>query len=228
VDNRRLIQTTEDGSHTIAIPSKKITYHSIHGALQESRQVFIEYGLKYFVNNYDCANKTIAVFEMGLGTGLNALLTWQEAVLLKQKVFYQAIELFPVTIPEANSLNYDSFLSAENIRLPGIHQSAWNELNVLDEYFSFIKTKADIQVFETADKFNIVYFDAFDPEAQPALWTENIFKKMFDMLHNDGILVTYCSKGIVQRAMKAAGFIVQKLKGPPGKREVIRAVKAIH
>ncbi|SFP99607.1 tRNA (5-methylaminomethyl-2-thiouridine)(34)-methyltransferase MnmD [Parafilimonas terrae] len=228
VSNQRLIQITEDGSHTIIIPSKKIIYHSTHGALQESRHIFINSGLKYFLNKYADANETIHVFEMGLGTGLNALLTWQEAALLKQKIFYHAVELYPLTKPEADSLNYDNFMENNNVRLSAIHHSAWNELISLNEYFSFIKTNADIQNFNTAQKFNLIYFDAFDPNAQPELWTEIIFKKMFDLLLNNGILVTYCSKGAVQRAMKTAGFIVQKLKGPPGKREIIRAIKTTH
>lgn len=228
VNNMRLIKTTEDGSHTVVIPSKKITYHSTHGALQESRHIFIDSGLKYFINNYAEANKTISVFEMGLGTGLNVLLTWQQATLLKQKVFYHAVELYPLTKQEADSLNYDNLLEDNNVRLSAIHHSAWNEVISLNEHFSFIKTNIDILDFNTTQQFNLIYFDAFDPNAQPELWTNAMFKKMFDMLDNNGILVTYCSKGAVQRAMKTAAFIVQKLKGPPGKREIIRAIKTIH
>ena len=223
--NKRNIQLTEDGSHTIYIPAKNITYHSTHGALQESMHVFIDCGLRYFINHSSENRDNIHVFEMGLGTGLNALLTWNEALSLKRKIVYHTVELYPLTEAEVQSLNYNDLMSNKNIQLSAIHHAPWNELIELGNYFSFIKIKEDIQAFTTTDKFDIIYFDAFDPNAQPELWTENIFKKMFSMLYANGILVTYCSKGAVQRAMKAAGFVIEKLKGPPGKREIIRATK---
>ncbi|MFT4153378.1 tRNA (5-methylaminomethyl-2-thiouridine)(34)-methyltransferase MnmD [Parafilimonas sp.] len=227
MNDKRIIQITQDGSHTIAIPSKNIAYHSIHGALQESMHIFMKCGLRHCINSLP-QNKPVYVFEMGLGTGLNALLAWKEATLLRQKIIYCAVELYPLTTAEANSLNYDSFMEGHNMHLSAIHNAAWNTFTVLNEYFSFEKTNIDIQAFHTTKKFHIIFFDAFDPNAQPELWTEVVFKKMFGMLHTHGILITYCSKGAVQRAMKAAGFTIEKLKGPPGKREIIRAKKTIH
>lgn len=223
--DRRNIQLTEDGSHTISIPAKNITYHSSHGALQESMHVFIDCGLRYFMSQSSANPDNLHVFEMGLGTGLNALLTWSEAFFRKQKIVYHAVELYPLTEAEIQSLNYNDLISNKNVQLSAIHHVPWNELIVLDNYFSFIKIKEDIQQFTTSEKFNIIYFDAFDPNAQPELWTEHIFKKMFSILHSNSFLVTYCSKGTVQSAMKAAGFKIEKLKGPPGKREIIRATK---
>lgn len=223
--DKRQVQLTEDGSHTIFIPAKNVTYHSMYGALQESRHVFIDCGLKYFRHHSSEVQGSIRVFEMGLGTGLNALLTWNDASSLKQKIVYHAVELYPLTDTEIQSLNYDDLILNKNIQLAVIHQAPWNELIELDEYFSFIKIKENIQDFITSENFHIIYFDAFDPNTQPELWTEKIFKKMFSMLYANGILVTYSSKGAVQRAMKAAGFVIEKLKGPPGKREIIRAIK---
>lgn len=202
-------------------------YHNKHGALQESMHVFIDCGLRYFVKkNAVSANAAIHVFEMGLGTSLNALLTWHEALSCRQKILYHAVELYPLTETEIQCLNYDGFILNRNIQLSVIHHTPWDELVESGNYFSFIKTKQDLQDFTTSQKFDIIYFDAFDPNAQPELWTENIFKKMFSMLYANGMLVTCCSKGAVLRAMKAAGFTIEKLKGPPGKREITRATKS--
>ncbi len=218
---------TEDGSHTVAVPSKNITYHSIHGAIQESLHVFIQAGLEHFINhNPDHQFGSVHIFEMGFGTGLNALLSLQHAIQHKQNLFYQTIELYPLSTENVLSLNYtDRMEQCLKESFYAMHQCKWNETILLHPYFSFQKTKTDLAKFETATRFHLIYFDAFDPHTQPELWTESIFKKMLDMLYTNGILVTYCSKGAVQRALKAAGFTIEKLKGPPGKREVVRAVK---
>ena len=201
-------------------------YHSKYGAMQESTLVFIESGLRHFIKNNPISGfEGIRIFEMGLGTGLNALLSWNEALALKQKILYHAIELYPLTEDEIQNLNYEKFILNKNVQLPAIHHAPWSKLVEPDAYFSFCKTKEDIREFTTPGKFHIIYFDAFDPNTQPELWTEAIFKKMYAMLYPSGILVTYCSKGSVRRAMKAAGFAIEKLKGPPGKREITRATK---
>jgi tRNA U34 5-methylaminomethyl-2-thiouridine-forming methyltransferase MnmC len=223
----RIIQLTEDGSHTIAIPSMNVTYHSKHGAVQESMHVFIRSGLIYFIQNSGLpVDKTINIFEVGFGTGLNALLSLEQSVLLNRKIFYQTIEAFPLSTEEIVQLNYPSLLNEDlKQNFIALHTCAWNTIVQLHPLFAFKKIQITLEQFETKQQFHIIYFDAFDPVAQPELWTETAFKKMFDMLFNKGILVTYCSKGAVQRAMKAAGFSVEKLKGPPGKREIIRATK---
>jgi tRNA U34 5-methylaminomethyl-2-thiouridine-forming methyltransferase MnmC len=223
----RIIKPTEDGSYTIAIPAMHVTYHSKHGAMQESMHVFIKEGLHCFVNeNKYPSSRTIHVFEAGFGTGLNALLSLQYAVQHNRQVLYETIEAFPLTIEEASQLNYTSLLN-EDLKqsFVAMHECEWNETIQLHALFSFKKIKADLQQFATGQKFHVIFFDAFDPKAQPELWTEAIFKEMFDRLYANGVLATYCSKGIVQRAMKAAGFKIEKLKGPPGKREIIRATK---
>jgi tRNA U34 5-methylaminomethyl-2-thiouridine-forming methyltransferase MnmC len=222
----RIIQSTEDGSHTIAIPTMQITYHSKHGAMQESMHVFIKEGLHFVNENVYPSNQTIHVFEAGFGTGLNALLSLQYAVQRNRKLSYEMIEAFPLTIEEISQLNYTSLLT-EDLKhsFIAMHECEWNQTIQLHALFALKKIKADLQQFETAQKFHVIFFDAFDSNTQPELWTENIFKKMFDMLYANGVLATYCSKGIVQRVMKAAGFKIEKLKGPPGKREIIRATK---
>ncbi len=225
--NNRIIQLTEDGSNTIAIPAMKVTYHSKHGAVQESMHVFIQSGLKYFSNNNNASSdETIQIFEQGLGTGLNALLSLNEAIQTDQKIVYHTIEPYPITMEEAVQLNYGDKINKDlKEYFYQIHTSEWDKEVVIHPLFSFKKINITQEQFETSRQFHVIYFDAFDPEAQPELWTEIIFKKMYDLLYPGGILVTYSSKGIVQRAMKAAGFTIQKLKGPPGKREIIRAIK---
>jgi len=225
--NHRIIQLTEDGSHTIAIPAMNVVYHSMHGAIQESMHIFIQSGLRYFIDkNKHATNEPIHIFEQGFGTGLNALLSLREAIQLDQKILYHTIEPYPVTIEEATRLNYADMIEKdlqEYFHL--LHACEWNKEVAIHPLFSFKKINITLQSFETIQKFHILYFDAFDPNVQPELWTEFIFKKMYKLLYPNGIFVTYSSKGAVQRAMKAAGFGIEKLKGPLGKREIIRAVK---
>jgi len=225
--NDRIIQLTEDGSHTIAIPAMNVVYHSMHGAIQESMHIFIQSGLRYFINkNKHASNEPIHIFEQGFGTGLNALLSLREAIQLNQKILYQTIEPYPVTIEEATRLNYAEMIKKdlrEYFYL--LHACEWNKEVAIHPLFSFEKINTTLQPFEPSEQFHIIYFDAFDSKAQPELWTEFIFKKMYKLLYPHGILVTYSSKGAVQRAMKATGFSIEKLKGPPGKREIIRAEK---
>jgi tRNA U34 5-methylaminomethyl-2-thiouridine-forming methyltransferase MnmC len=226
--NHRIIQLTEDGSHTVSVPSMNVTYHSKRGAIQESKHVFIKAGLQYFIeeNGY-LSGEAIRIFEMGLGTGLNALLTLQHVIHLDQKIIYQTIEPYPLSSEEIAGLNYPDLIK-EDLKQSfyEMHQSEWNKVVELDPLFLFKKIKTGLEQFQITDKFHVIYFDAFDPNVQPEVWTENAFKKMFDMLYPNGLLVTYCSKGIVRRAMQAAGFNIEKLKGPPGKREIVRATKA--
>ena len=223
----RIIQTTADGSHTIVIPDLNVTYHSKHGAIQESRFVYIKEGLHYFLKEHLIKeNETINILEVGFGTGLNTLLTLNEAVKLDKSIFYETIEPQPISFEEAQALNYATIVN-EKLRnnFLQLHSCAFNEMVVIHPLFSFIKVNTQLQNLKALHHFNIIYFDAFDANAQPELWTEAIFKKLYDLLYKNGILVTYCSKGIVRRAMMAAGFSVEKIKGPPGKREIVRAVK---
>lgn len=216
----RTIQTTADGSPTIAIPDMQVTYHSRHGAVQESKHVFIQAGLLPLLNKYEI----LRVFEMGLGTGLNALLTLEQAMLQKQAIFYQAVEQYPLGGEEWNALDYSSVLSKEYFT--ALHQCKWNEPVIIHPFFTLYKSCIALQQFKAAMPFQLIYYDAFAPAAQPELWTQQVFEQLYHMLVKGGVLVTYCSKGDVRRNMLAVHFEVEKLAGPPGKREMLRAIKS--
>ena len=220
---RKLI-LTGDGSHTISMPELNVTYHSIHGAIQESKHVFIEAGLKSLL---PVEGTALNVFEMGFGTGLNALLTIIESERLQRKIYYETVEQFPVDNGEVRSLNYCEQLDREDLQpiFEQLHSCEWEKKVNITENFGFNKSRTNLLNLETSETFELIYFDAFAPNTQPELWTNEIFEKMFAMLEPGGILVTYCSKGDVRRAMQAAGFIVEKHPGPRGKREMIRALR---
>ena len=225
--NNRKIQVTEDGSHTFFMNDMQVTYHSKHGAIQESKHIFIQAGLNYFIDeNARSVTEAINIFEVGFGTGLNALLSLNAAINCNIKINYTTIELFPLLPEEFAQLNYAALINKElQESFIAMHECEWDKVVELDSLFSFKKIKIDLHEFQTQQQFHVIYFDAFDPIAQPGLWTKTIFKKMHDSFFTNGILTTYCSKGIVRRAMQNAGFKVEKLKGPKGKREIVRAIK---
>lgn len=220
---KRIVQQTTDGSQTIAIPEMHVTYHSIHGAVQESMHVFINAGLLNIISHYE----TINIFEMGFGTGLNALLTLNTAIQFGKKINYHAVEQYPLSQTEYLQLNYENYLQQKDLHayLLRMHECEWNSLINIHPQFNLYKQQQSLLSFTTQEKFNLIYYDAFAPTAQPELWAKEIFSKMFNILLENGILVTYCSKGDVRRAMLAAGFHVEKLPGPPRKREMLRAIK---
>ncbi len=220
---KKEIIVTKDGSHTITIPQLNVTYHSVHGAIQESKHVFIEAGLRYLINQL--SNQPINLFEMGFGTGLNAFLTAIEAGKMGTIIHYTAVETSPLSLSEASGLNYSDLLGHPDL-FQQLHGCRWNEEMTLTNFFSITKLQASLLNLSTDKRFNLIYYDAFAPLAQPELWTKEIFEKLFSMLNKNGLLVTYCSKGDVRRAMKAAGFKVEKLPGPPGKWEMVRASKS--
>lgn len=198
----------------------KENYHSHFGALTESLFIFIESGLKY------SKAKPVNILEIGFGTGLNALLTLDEAVNSKRKTSYYTIEKFPLSISEWESLNYPYLPSIPNPKeFKNLHKLNWDVWHNLHDYFSFFKSKTDLLKFSTHLRFDIIYFDAFSPEAQPDLWTEDIFSKLYSFLNPGGLLLTYSVKGTVKRALKSAGFHIERIPGPEGKRVIMRARK---
>lgn len=221
---QRMPIITKDGSHTISIPEWGVTYHSQHGAIQESMHVFIHAGL--LVSDIFRESGTY-ILEMGFGTGLNALLTLMEAEKFRRPVHYTALELFPLQKEEIISLNYCQQLNREGLNpyFEKLHSGDWEKDIVITPHFILHKKKEDLIRFSANQPINLIYFDAFAPAAQPELWTKEIFKKLFLLLTPGGILVTYCSKGEVRRNMLSAGFTVEKIPGPPGKREILRAIK---
>ena len=218
---------TADGSHTVRVPEMNITYHSVHGAMQESMHVFINAGFYGSASRLTRENEPLRIFEMGFGTGLNALLTLIEAEKIKTKIYYEAVEPFPLNEQEVRSLNYCDLLKPPDMQniLEQMHNCDWEKEISITANFILLKRNANLLNFKSLKPFELIYFDAFAPTAQPELWTKEVFDKMYAMLEPDGILVTYCSKGDVRRAMMAAGFTVEKLAGPPHKREMIRARK---
>jgi tRNA U34 5-methylaminomethyl-2-thiouridine-forming methyltransferase MnmC len=215
------IVTTKDGSHSIYVRALDEYYHSIHGAITESQHVFIEAGLKQLNKSH------IRILEMGFGTGLNALLTLDESNEPDKSIYYTGIEKYPLERTITDSLNYESIA---DLALPGmlkrIHESIWQKEVLIKPGFILKKLKCDIHDLEQKDEYDLVYFDAFAPEKQPELWTENLFSRIFQSMTSHSILTTYSSKGMVRRNLKAAGFRVEKIPGPPGKREMTRAYKS--
>lgn len=210
---------TADGSHSLMMDDKEESYHSRHGALTESLHVFIETGLKYLPQKNV---GEIRILEVGFGTGLNCLLTYRETKG-KVPVYYVALEPFPLKAEIYEKLNYPELIG-EGYReiLLKMHLVEAGEEVALSDRFILQKVKTGLKEFRTDKKFDLVYFDAFAPQHEPLLWTEEVFRHVYDLMNAGGILVTYCAKGDVRRAMKAAGFKVEKLVGPPGKREMTR------
>ena len=217
---------TADGSSSLFIPELDEHYHSTHGAIQESNHVFIDAGLNLFLNH----KKPIHILEMGFGTGLNALLSCLNTTAENTLLYYTSIEKYPVQASLIQQLNYDDLIDnkTENKNIfQKIHQCEWESFQNITPYFYLKKCKIDAVDIEWKNTFDIIYFDAFAPSVQPELWTAFIFKKMYDALKEQGILVTYCAKGVVKRTMKEVGFLVETIPGPPGKREMTRATKQL-
>ncbi len=219
---KRKIIITDDGSSSIYLPELDEIYHSKHGAIQEAYHVFIQHGLDLF----DDASE-INILEIGFGTGLNCLITFLEAKKRNLIINYDGVEAYPLKAEEISQLNYKQQLNIQNESkvFEKIHIVSWNEKQIIASDFLLIKRKQFIESIDDKNKFDLIYFDAFGAEVQPELWTELIFKKMYDSLKNKGILVTYSAKGSVRRAMQSAGLLVERLPGPPGKREMLRGVK---
>ena len=218
---KREIIITSDGSSTIHLPEWDEQYHSKHGAIQEAKHVFIKSGLSLFTD------KKISILEIGFGTGLNSFITFLEAPKFNLEIDYVGVEAYPVASEEIEKLNYVSELNAIDFKstFEKMHKQQWEIKNELTTTFSLTKRKQFFNEINDCNTFNLIYFDAFGARVQPELWTEAIFKTMFKALKTGGILVTYSAKGSVRRAMQSVGFIVERLPGPPGKREMLRALK---
>lgn len=215
------LMVTADGSHTAINQTLDKTYHSIHGAYQESQRVYIELGLLEAFEKFP--GEELHIFEMGFGTGLNALLTAHEANIRQRRVHYTAIEAYPMSTEDAQHLNFDALLATDY--LTRLHESPWNESVEISPYFTLTKIENRLQDWQTPERFHLIYYDAFAPSAQPELWEPEIFAQLAHLLLPNGMLTTYCSKSYVQRNMREAGLIVEKHPGPPHKRDILRAVK---
>lgn len=213
---------TQDGSYTIYLPEMDEHYHSTHGAIQESMHIYINEGLLQF------SGKKISILEIGFGTGLNAFLTYIYARKKNICVDYYSIEKYPLTEPEYKSLNYASGEFEEYASVfEKLHSVGWNIDFFLDSKFKLHKIQDDLTThsFDLPAKVDLVYYDAFAPNKQPDLWTDEVISKVSKCVGKDGLIVTYCAKGSVRRAFASAGFQMERLPGPPGKKEIIRGKK---
>lgn len=246
---KRKIITTSDGSKTIQIEDWNEQYHSIHGAIQEANHVFIKHGLLFYLQtchpellpvrqtgdseSHDSCHserseesQPINILEIGFGTGLNAFLTLLKSEELQQLISYVGVEAYPVKTEEIQQLNYVELISEKHKEEFGkMHSIPWEEQNKISPIFTLEKQEKFFKDITDENKFNIIYFDAFGARVQPELWTEDIFAIMHNAIKDNGVLVTYSAKGSVRRAMQAVGFLVERLPGPPGKREMLRARK---
>ena len=215
-----ILQTTEDGSHTLYLPELNEHYHSTHGAIQESNHVFLKAGLHIL------PFEEWHVFEVGFGTGLNAMLTALAASKAARRCFYTTIELFPLTAAEANQLNYADCLMDTSSLFNQIHSAAWDKAVDITPYFQLHKIHADFTRFTMpTEAFSLIYFDAFAPDKQMEMWDKSLFIGLFKSLKPSGILVTYSAKGSIRRMLQDVGFLVERLPGPPGKHEMLRGKK---
>lgn len=218
---RKIIKTS-DGSSSVYLPEWDENYHSKHGAIQEAYHVFIKNGLDLFEDNSD-----INILEMGLGTGLNCIITYLESKKRNLRISYLGLEGYPLDIEMILELKHLEQLQAEHesIVYQEILNSDWNTKQQITDHFYLTKEQVMFEDFDQRAFADLIYFDAFGARVQPELWTEAIFKKMYEALNENGVIVTYAAKGSVRRAMQAVGFEVERLPGPPGKREMLRGKK---
>ena len=214
------IITTSDGSHTLRSTLLNETYHSKHGAVQESKHVFIRHGLQHFHEVQKSGN--ISILEVGFGTGLNALLTLQYATAHHLSIRYTTLEAYPLQEEVWGKLNYA--VSAEDAGLfSALHAAPWERDVLLTPAFTLLKRKTTLQDSVITEACDIVYFDAFAPSVQPEMWTFDVLKKVTASLRPGGVFVTYSAKGQLKRDLRNLGLEVETLPGPPGKNEMVRA-----
>ncbi|OHT44937.1 tRNA (5-methylaminomethyl-2-thiouridine)(34)-methyltransferase MnmD [Flavobacterium tructae] len=220
---KREIIKTLDGSTTIHLQEWNESYHSKHGAIQEAKHVFIKNGLSLF----DAA--PVSILEIGFGTGLNAFITFLESMQKQQQIDYVGVEAYPVDAKEVLEMNYVAELEADNYKdvFEKMHECEWNQKEVISADFRLTKRKQFFDEIDDFEIFDLIYFDAFGYRVQPELWSTEIFRKMYQSLKPNGVLVTYAARGVVKRSMIEVGFTVEKLAGPPGKREMFRAFKKV-
>ena len=211
---------TQDGSDSLFVPELKEQYHSKFGAFTESMHIYINNGL------HSLHSKSISIFELGFGTGLNAFLTLLEADKFKINVKYDAVEINPLPLSVINQLNYASNAgNAYSELFLKLHEAEWGKETELLAYFALKKIQQDFCSYVFDQKYDLFYFDAFAPMVQPELWTQEIFNKVSEAMNPDAILVTYSAMGEIRRRLISSGLEVKRLPGPPGKREILQAHK---
>jgi tRNA U34 5-methylaminomethyl-2-thiouridine-forming methyltransferase MnmC len=220
------IRQTKDGSNTLYVPALNEHYHSVHGALQESQHVFIKHGLEHVLD----LRKDIKILEVGFGTGLNAILTYPFALAQKAFIQYDTLEKHPLEASVVEQLHFDRVILNPELQdvFEQMHKAPWNEPVDIIPYFTLQKIHETLEEFTAPQAYyDLIYFDAFAPEKQPELWSDEMFRKLYKATRPGGVLVTYCAKGSFKRSLKAAGYEVEALPGPPGKREMTRGLKQV-
>jgi len=207
------IETTADGSPTLFLPEMDEHYHSVHGAVQESRHVYIEAGFN------QCFKNPVHVLELGMGAGLNVLLTAMEAERRGVQVRYTALEKYPLPEEIVGKLHY---FAEKNEWFQKIHSMEWEKAATLTPFFTLQKICTDFRDFSFSEKYDVVYYDAFAPDKQAEVWSQELFDHLFRAMHPAGFLTTYCAKGHIRRMMQQAGFVVERIAGAAGKREMLR------
>jgi len=220
------IVLTDDGSNTLVHPSNGAHYHSTFGAKQESDFIFIKEGLEFYTKHLDI--KSVSILEMGFGSGLNTFNSLLYSLKNNIEVTYIGVEKFPILKETASKLDYPKIFNAEEFSslFNLIHTSNWETKAEITPNFNLLKKEVAFEDLTIDSEIDIIYFDAFGPKDQPELWTKAIFQKLYNALKPNGILVTYCSKGIVKQALRSVGFTVKRLSGPPSKRHVLRVTKS--
>ncbi len=214
------LKITQDGSHTLYVPEIDEHYHSHFGALTESKHIFINAGLA------SLEASAVSVLEVGFGTGLNALLSAIHAEENKIRVSYTSLEKYPLDPSLVRQLNYGPLAGSRGPQLfEAIHAASWGEQNAITEWFSLTKILSDLTVEDPAGLYDIIFFDAFGPDKQPEMWTEDVMRRIEAVTHAGSVFVTYSAKGSLKRMLRALSFDVTLLPGPPGKRVMTRAVK---
>ncbi|HEY8367505.1 MAG TPA: tRNA (5-methylaminomethyl-2-thiouridine)(34)-methyltransferase MnmD [Bacteroidia bacterium] len=219
------IVDTGDGSHSLRNDALNENYHSWHGAIEESKYVFLKMGLSKALESF----KQINILEVGYGTGLNASLALNFCIENSIPATYFGTETYPIPTSIMKNLNYPSFFNeGENYIFQILIDAEWN--NII-EFNDSVKAVKKLESFQDLEKesllapINLIFYDAFAPEKQPEMWLPSIWDKCFELLESGGVFVTYCAKGQFKRDLKASGFIIESLAGPPGKREMVRAIK---
>ena len=231
---KTLLKTTRDGSHTLFVPELEEHYHSIHGAIQEALHVFINAGFLH------CIKSSIQLLEIGFGTGLNALLTLLAAESMGKKVHYHTLEHYPLQKESIMQLNHPKQIVGRGLfskkqtlahitqLFRAIHKAPWEAEQSITPFFKLTKEKFDItqiELFNPKQQYDLIYFDAFGPDKQPEMWQSSIFNRIYSLSAQNAVFTTYCAKGAVRRMLQSSGFSVERIPGPPGKREMLRAAK---
>lgn len=222
---QRKIITTGDGSKTIQIEDWNEQYHSIHGAINEAIHVYIKHGLLFYLSEFHTSQNPISLLEVGFGTGLNAILSIKELEPFNVVLDYTTVEAYPVSHSELEQLNYIEVLDLDATIFNKLHEVPWETKQPITSNFFLTKQQKTFDKISESNCYDVVYYDAFGARVQPELWTEGMFEKMFKALKPNGVLVTYSAKGSVKRALTSVGFEIERLKGPPGKRHMLRAIK---